>query len=63
MANTKNLDREARRKIKRKMRQDNKEKYRQLTDAQRKKLRVFEDGGFKKFLASLEQEKQESAGS
>lgn len=63
MANTKNLDRAARRKAKREMRQDNKEKYRQLTDEQRKKLRAFEDGGFKKFLATLEQEKQESAGS
>ncbi len=57
MANTKDLDRKTRRKVKRQQRAQTKQEYQQLTLQQKKKLRKF-DGSFKQFLAELEKEKQ-----
>ena len=61
MANTKSLDRAARRKAKKEMRKKNKELYHNLTFKQIKKLRSFEGGGFKQFLASVEKEETAEA--
>ena len=60
MANTKNLDRKARRKAKRKARARTKQEYLELTLQQKKKLRKFE-GSFKQFLAEQAKEAQEQA--
>ncbi|MBN2494567.1 MAG: hypothetical protein JXR96_08260 [Deltaproteobacteria bacterium] len=57
MANTKKLDRAARREAKKEMRHKNAELYAKLTKAERKKWRKFDEGGFKLFLAKLEQER------
>lgn len=57
MANTKDLDRKARRNVKRQQRAQTKKEYEQLSQQQKKKLRKF-DGSFKQFLAEMEKEKQ-----
>lgn len=60
MANTKDLDRKARRKSKRQTRARNKKEYEALSLLQKKKLRKFE-GSFRQFMVEQEKEKQEQA--